>query len=395
MHRLADGNHLLRADAAVVAGDQHRPFRERHEERVVHLELDRELQTLLPGRSARLDVGLEVVQHRGRRVGSKRATLKLVGRPTCSTFFGSSCGRNAWGSGLASVISAGLEPLPDRRIGVAVAQVQCGQPGNAPQVRQRRHVHDREAGPADGRCAASGPAPPRRTAPPACRARRGRMPGRIGRVRSSRRGCPGSGAEVISSSPCQPLIGKRTRVPSRLIRSAVSRVHTSDTRWPAMSSLVPSSEPYEAPRMRTLRSSGFLRLGWPCGQYGPEVENLTVEISQCQFHRLRPSALAGSMSRRPCRKSHFLGVKLRALRKRNGLTLEELSARCIQLDSRAAPSVSYLSMIEGGKRVPSEDVLADPVDRCSSASRAGFSTTTRKPTRRRRRRAPAARRACR
>jgi transcriptional regulator with XRE-family HTH domain len=57
------------------------------------------------------------------------------------------------------------------------------------------------------------------------------------------------------------------------------------------------------------------------------------------------------------RKSHFLGTKLRALRKRNGLTLEELSARCIQLDSRRAPSVSYLSMIESGKRVPSEDVL--------------------------------------
>ena len=58
------------------------------------------------------------------------------------------------------------------------------------------------------------------------------------------------------------------------------------------------------------------------------------------------------------RKSHFLGTKLRALRKRNGLTLEELSARCIQQDSHCAPSVSYLSMIESGKRVPSEDVLA-------------------------------------
>src|SRR5687768_16851968 len=57
------------------------------------------------------------------------------------------------------------------------------------------------------------------------------------------------------------------------------------------------------------------------------------------------------------RKSHFLGTKLRALRKRNGLTLEELSARCIQLDVRAAPSVSYLSMIESGKRVPSDEVL--------------------------------------
>jgi len=60
---------------------------------------------------------------------------------------------------------------------------------------------------------------------------------------------------------------------------------------------------------------------------------------------------------RHIRKSHFLGTKLRALRKRNGLTLEELSARCIQLDSQNAPSVSYLSMIESGKRVPSEDVL--------------------------------------
>ena len=57
------------------------------------------------------------------------------------------------------------------------------------------------------------------------------------------------------------------------------------------------------------------------------------------------------------RNSHFLGTKLRALRKRNGLTLEELSARCIQLDAKAAPSVSYLSMIESGKRVPSEAVL--------------------------------------
>jgi len=60
----------------------------------------------------------------------------------------------------------------------------------------------------------------------------------------------------------------------------------------------------------------------------------------------------------PIRKSHFLGAKVHALRKRNGLTLEELSTRCIQLDAHSAPSVSYLSMIESGKRVPSEEVLA-------------------------------------
>ena len=58
------------------------------------------------------------------------------------------------------------------------------------------------------------------------------------------------------------------------------------------------------------------------------------------------------------RNSHFLGTKLRALRKGNGLTLEDLSTRCIQLNPQVAPSVSYLSMIESGKRVPSEDLLA-------------------------------------
>src|SRR5579875_479800 len=57
-------------------------------------------------------------------------------------------------------------------------------------------------------------------------------------------------------------------------------------------------------------------------------------------------------------KGHFLGAKLRSIRKRNGLTLEELSARCVQRDAELAPSVSYLSMIESGKRAPSREVLA-------------------------------------
>jgi transcriptional regulator with XRE-family HTH domain len=57
------------------------------------------------------------------------------------------------------------------------------------------------------------------------------------------------------------------------------------------------------------------------------------------------------------RRGHFLGSKLRALRKRNNLTLDELSARCVQLDPGSAPSVSYLSMVETGKRVPSPAML--------------------------------------
>ncbi|MCZ8131492.1 MAG: DUF3612 domain-containing protein [Steroidobacteraceae bacterium] len=58
------------------------------------------------------------------------------------------------------------------------------------------------------------------------------------------------------------------------------------------------------------------------------------------------------------RPGRLLGSKLRALRKRNGLTLEELSQRCAQRDPRHAPSVSYLSMLETGKRAPSPEVLA-------------------------------------
>jgi len=57
------------------------------------------------------------------------------------------------------------------------------------------------------------------------------------------------------------------------------------------------------------------------------------------------------------RKAHFLGTKIKSLRKRHNLTLEDLSVRCIQIDAEAAPSVSYLSMIENGKRAPSEKLL--------------------------------------
>jgi len=57
------------------------------------------------------------------------------------------------------------------------------------------------------------------------------------------------------------------------------------------------------------------------------------------------------------RKTHFLGTKIRSLRKTYGLTLEDLSVRCIQINSDVAPSVSYLSLIETGHRVPSEKLL--------------------------------------
>lgn len=58
------------------------------------------------------------------------------------------------------------------------------------------------------------------------------------------------------------------------------------------------------------------------------------------------------------RQSHFLGTKIRNLRKRHNLTIEDLSSRCVKIDAESAPSVSYISMIERGKRVPGKDMLA-------------------------------------
>jgi len=57
------------------------------------------------------------------------------------------------------------------------------------------------------------------------------------------------------------------------------------------------------------------------------------------------------------RTSHLLGAKLKSLRREHRITLEELSARFAEIDPHSAPSVSYLSMIESGRRNPSRQVL--------------------------------------
>jgi len=57
------------------------------------------------------------------------------------------------------------------------------------------------------------------------------------------------------------------------------------------------------------------------------------------------------------RNNHFLGAKLKNLRKEHRITLDDLSVRCAELDPQRAPSTSYLSMIESGRRSPSQEVL--------------------------------------
>ncbi len=64
---------------------------------------------------------------------------------------------------------------------------------------------------------------------------------------------PGSRRESISTGSARPRIGRRTRNPSELMRSASSGRQTSFTECPPNMSFDASSEPYDAPRMRMLR----------------------------------------------------------------------------------------------------------------------------------------------
>ena len=57
------------------------------------------------------------------------------------------------------------------------------------------------------------------------------------------------------------------------------------------------------------------------------------------------------------RNTHFLGSKIKHLRTLNNMTLEELSVRCYQINDKSSPSISYLSLIENGKRSPSQELM--------------------------------------
>ena len=147
MHGVLDVDRAILCDAAVIAGQQHRPFGERHKDRVVHLQLDRQLDRpvsrIVP---CRLDVGLHLAQHRGGFVGLEPGHLE-IGRQGDLQHIDLLAGRP---DGLrvraAQGQVPGLEIVPDARIGIGGFECVGLQPGDALQIRQGRHVHDRHAG---------------------------------------------------------------------------------------------------------------------------------------------------------------------------------------------------------------------------------------------------------
>src|SRR4051812_24887148 len=61
--------------------------------------------------------------------------------------------------------------------------------------------------------------------------------------------------------PSRPLTGMRTMAPFALMSAASCGRHTSVTSWPPSASFTPSSEPYDAPKMRF-----FMMMDTGCGE---------------------------------------------------------------------------------------------------------------------------------
>ena len=75
-----DVDRAVSRDATVVAGQQHRPFGERDEDRLVHLELDRQVDRAVSRIVAdRFDLRLHLAQYRGGGVSGEAGRLE-VGR---------------------------------------------------------------------------------------------------------------------------------------------------------------------------------------------------------------------------------------------------------------------------------------------------------------------------
>ena len=120
MHRVADRLRLVQRDAAVIAGQQHRPFGQRHEQRIEHLELHRHV---LAVELHRVDVGFQLAQQpvvclvcecRGLEIGRQadmQHIRRLFRRPE-----GLRIGR-------AQRHQSRLEALPHLGIGVGLLQI--------------------------------------------------------------------------------------------------------------------------------------------------------------------------------------------------------------------------------------------------------------------------------
>jgi hypothetical protein len=145
--RVVDVDCGVGGDASVIAGQQHRPFGEGHKNRVVHFELDRQIdRPAVAGIVAHsFDLGLHLLQNAGRGLGVEPRRLE-IGRQRDQQKIDLFAGRtDRLRVGAAQRQKPRLEIVPDIGVGVAGAQRLGRQPRDPLQIREGRHVHDRHA----------------------------------------------------------------------------------------------------------------------------------------------------------------------------------------------------------------------------------------------------------
>ena len=147
MHRFLRGTHAVFGHAAVIACEQHRPLGEWNENGIVNLEFDRELDLPFGRVEARgIHIFFQLAQD-GRGLVVVKARAFEVGRQRHHQHVGG-LSRRTNGLGIGAVECHGLrvERIPDPCVGVGGLQRRVIKAGNALDIGQRRHVHDRHAG---------------------------------------------------------------------------------------------------------------------------------------------------------------------------------------------------------------------------------------------------------
>ena len=139
VHRVADRLRLVARDAAVISGQQHRPFGQRDEQRIEHFELHWNVTAI---QRHRVDVGFQLPKQfvmlricKCRRLEvCRQADVKHV------------CGLFRWTERLrirrAERHQARREPFPYLGIGIRLVQVHFRQLRDPFEIGQGRHVHD-------------------------------------------------------------------------------------------------------------------------------------------------------------------------------------------------------------------------------------------------------------
>ena len=144
---ILDRPHRILLHATIIAGQQHAPLGQWHEDAVVNFQLHRQLDLLaIDLEAGRIDVGLQLAQDGGMGIGLEPRRLEVgwqADLQDVDLLLGRAEGLRV---GAAQGHELGIEGVPDRCVCVAGPDRIGIDAGDALHVGQRRHIHDRHAG---------------------------------------------------------------------------------------------------------------------------------------------------------------------------------------------------------------------------------------------------------